>query len=1298
MATNTVSASGKEIGFVRQVIGEVKATASDGVVRTLQVGDLVFADELIETGGLSSIEIVFNDGGNLSLGRNSQGLLDADVYETVTPEDGSEYAASIDAIQQAILLGEDPAAIQEAPAAGSGEAAGNEGTSFVTVERTGAQTTPESGFETEGLTLSISDGEDLASLNAPPIAEDDEAVIDEDTPINISVLGNDRDPSGDPISVVEVTQGVHGSVSIDTVTGNPVYTPNPNYNGSDSFTYTISDGAGGLDTATVTVAIDPVNDAPVASTIRVEPDGTTLPDPNSVGAGNYEHTIPEDTSVSGLVMATDVDGDILVYTQNSNPSHGTAVVNPDGSYTYTPDQDYNGNDSFEVLVDDGNGGTAIATVYIIITPVQDPSLITAGSGSVTEDTILSTSGQLAISDADGPQDEAFTPQSNVAGAHGTFSIDGNGNWRYNLNNSDPAVQALDAGERITEVFTVTGVDGTPSTVTVMINGVNENSPPNALNDSVSTREDTPVTFHVLGNDSDPDADPLTVTGFTQPANGTLTQLSNGTFEYTPDLNFFGVDAFTYTITDGVTGSATARVNINVGGVAESPTAADDSAANPVLGAPIIVDVLSNDSDPDGNLDPSSVQIVGSANPGDSLAVPGEGTWTVNPTSGAIMFTPESGFNSDPTPIEYIVSDNEGNPSNPATVTVSYGDGPVAGNDASSGNMINMPVTVDVLINDSDPDGSLDPSSVQIVGTANPGDPLPVPGEGAWTVNATTGAITFTPESGFRNDPSSISYTVDDNDGNTSNTATVTIDYTSPPVAMDDGAATFEDTPIAVDALSGLLSNDTDPDGESFNLTQFEVGGLTYAAGDTATIAGVGSLQINADGSYSFSPTTHYSGIAPPVNYTIVDGSGDTASATLTLETIAVADTPNLIVTSDSFSNTADFESVNLGSRSWGAVDHASVGGGIWDTANSGGLVEVGMEFVYLRNGVRDNQVIELEHRRGDTSNFFTDLAVNEGEVYTLNFDYAARAGAFTHSAIELFWEGNLIATLDTRVAALQSFNFNLLASATGNARLEFRAVDTNSVGGLLDNISLNLQQNTGYENQPINLPELMGTLIDMDGSETLTFSISGIPADSILTDGVHAFPAAPGVSTVDVTGWNLDNLQLTPPTGFNGGLTLEYRATATEASNGSQATRAEDVQLTILPANGGPVVDPDDRILFDATSALIDGGDGNDTLLVPGNDDLDFSNVNTIRNMEQIDLTAGDHAITNLSAADVVDMTDEDNLLKILGDSSDSVELSSDWHETGNSHTHNGHVFAEYLNTQGSAVLLIEDQVNVTIM
>ena len=883
MATNAASGSGQVIGFVRQVIGEVTATGSDGVVRTLQVGDLVFADDLIETGDLSSVEIVFNDGGALSLGRNAQGLLDSDTYQTVSPEDGSEYAASIEAIEQAILAGEDPTAIQEAPAAGPGDATivSNEGGDFISVERTAEQTTPESGFETDGLAFSIDDSEQHVSLNTPPIAEDDEAVTDEDTPITVQVLGNDMDPDGDPITVEEVTQGKNGSVVIDPETGNPVYTPNPNYNGTDSFTYTISDGAGGVDTATVTVVINPVNDTPVPGTIDVEPDGTTTPDPNSIGAGNYEHTIPEDTSVSGQVRATDVDGDTLVYTQNSNPSHGTAVVNPDGSYTYTPDKDYNGNDSFTVLVDDGNGGTALSTVYIIITPVQDPSLITAGFGSVTEDTVLSTSGSLTITDVDGPEDEAFTPQSNVTGAHGTFSIDADGNWRYNLNNSDPAVQALDAGESITEVFAVTGVDGTPSTVTVVINGVDENGPPNAQNDSVSTSEDTPVTVNVLGNDSDPDGDPLVVTGFSQPANGTVTQLSNGTFEYTPDLNFFGIDTFTYTITDGVTGSDTATVTINVGGVAEPPTAADDSGASPVLGTPITVDVLSNDSDPDGSLDPSSVQIVSTSNPGDPLSVPGEGTWTVNPTTGAITFTPEAGFTADPTPIDYSVSDNEGNPSNQATVTVTYGDEPIAGNDTSSGNATNTPVTVDVLSNDNDPDGTLDPATVRIVGTSNPGDPLTVPGEGTWTVNPTTGAITFTPEAGFTADPTPISYTVDDNDGNTSNTATITVDYsTVPPVATNDtSSGNATNTPVTVD----VLSNDNDPDGTLDPATVQIVG--TSNPGDPLSVPGEGTWTVNpTTGAITFTPEAGFTADPTPISYTVDDNDGNTSNtATITVD-------------------------------------------------------------------------------------------------------------------------------------------------------------------------------------------------------------------------------------------------------------------------------------------------------------------------------------------------------------------------------------------------------------------------------
>ncbi|MCU7943932.1 MAG: retention module-containing protein, partial [Candidatus Thiodiazotropha sp. (ex Cardiolucina cf. quadrata)] len=201
MATQATQTTGQVIGFVRQVIGEVKATGSDGVTRILQVGDLVFADEQIATGELGSIEIVFNDGGNLTLGRNSQGLLDADVYQTTTPEDGSEYAASIDAIQQAILLGEDPTAIQEAPAAGPGDSpTGNEGSSFVTVERTGAQTTPESGFETEGLAISFAQSDESSTIiNLLPTIDLDG---DDNSQVGVGYLSHYTE-NGDPLPIAD---------------------------------------------------------------------------------------------------------------------------------------------------------------------------------------------------------------------------------------------------------------------------------------------------------------------------------------------------------------------------------------------------------------------------------------------------------------------------------------------------------------------------------------------------------------------------------------------------------------------------------------------------------------------------------------------------------------------------------------------------------------------------------------------------------------------------------------------------------------------------------------------------------------------------------------------------------------------------------------------------------------------------------------------------------------------------------------------------------------------------------------
>jgi large repetitive protein len=109
---------------------------------------------------------------------------------------------------------------------------------------------------------------------------------------------------------------------------------------------------------------------------------------------------------------------------------------------------------------------------------------------------------------------------------------------------------------------------------------------------------------------------------------------------------------------------------------------------------VIIDVLANDTTGDTPV-PATVQIVGTDNPGEELVVPGEGTWTVNPTTGAITFTPEVGFTGDPAPIEYTVQDAEGNTSDPAEVVVTFTVAPLANNDVNLGNVPGTAVSLDV---------------------------------------------------------------------------------------------------------------------------------------------------------------------------------------------------------------------------------------------------------------------------------------------------------------------------------------------------------------------------------------------------------------------------------------------------------------------------------------------------------------------------------------------------------------------------------------------------------------------------
>lgn len=183
--------------------------------------------------------------------------------------------------------------------------------------------------------------------NTPPVAGNDSVRTNEDTAVLVSVLANDFDADSDTLVITASTGPAHGTITINpdkTIS----YTPVANYNGTDSFTYTVSDGRGGQSTATVSITVDPVNDNPVAANDQV----------------TAAYNAPSVINV--LANDSDVDGDALSFVNISSAAHGSVIVNSDKTLTYTPTTGFYGSDSFTYTISDGHGGQATATVNVSI--------------------------------------------------------------------------------------------------------------------------------------------------------------------------------------------------------------------------------------------------------------------------------------------------------------------------------------------------------------------------------------------------------------------------------------------------------------------------------------------------------------------------------------------------------------------------------------------------------------------------------------------------------------------------------------------------------------------------------------------------------------------------------------------------------------------------------------------------------------------------------------------------------------------------------------------------------------------
>ncbi|WP_178111979.1 MULTISPECIES: Ig-like domain-containing protein [unclassified Pseudomonas] len=604
-----------------------------------------------------------------------------------------------------------------------------------------------------------------------------------------------------------------------------------------------------------------------------------------MGAVTYSNTDPSTSS------SADVQVDFVLDDQNPNTTDsGTAGTGQDQG------------------AEGQKTATQSITIHLNTAPVAtDDGLQTVQQGNPA-------SGNVLPNDTDPEGNPLSVSGFTVAGVSGSFNpgdtatIGGIGTLTMNADGSYLFTPTSTYHGDV-PVVTYSISDGTGGSdsadLTIRVNAL-----PVAVDDGLQTvQQGHPASGNVLPNDTDPDGNALSVSGFTivgvsgsfNPGDtatiagvGTLTLNADGSYLFTPTSTYHGdVPVLTYSISDGVGGSDSADLTLRVNA---PPVAVDDGLQTVQQGHPASGNVLPNDSDPEGN--PLSVSgftvagVSGSFNPGDTATISGVGTLTMN-ADGSYLFTPlASYFGSVPT-VTYTLSDGVGG-SDSADLTISVNSTPAATDDGVLLTDRDTPIqSINVLGNDSSPNG--DPLTVTHAESA----------DGSVSINP-DGTLNFTPTAGVTGDVA-ITYVIADNHGG-SDTAQVRIHINEPPVAIDDGVRTG----LQGDPVNGnVLGNDSDPEHDAIHVVDFSINGVagTHATGSSVLIAGVGTFTLALDGTYQFVPDNNFTGTVPTITYRITDDHGGFSSAQLRLriDSSVLPPPPASEVTADQSQRPGDVE-------------------------------------------------------------------------------------------------------------------------------------------------------------------------------------------------------------------------------------------------------------------------------------------------------------------------------------------------------------------------------------------------------
>ena len=713
---------------------------------------------------------------------------------------------------------------------------------------------------TDTFSYTVFDGNSYSSpatvtitFTIPPVGVADQITVSEAATITTltagvtSVLANDSDPDGDPITAVLLTNPSYGILIFNT-DGSFSYAHDGSETTSDTFSYAPNDGFINGNTVTVTITINPVNDLPitVSDTLTVDEAGTV-----SLTASGSSTLLDNDS---------DPDGDLLTAVVVNNPSYGNLTLNSSGTFSYTHDGSETTSDTFSYKTNDGNndGNTVIVNITINnVAPVTIiDNIILDEGGTVTLTT--NSSSSLLTNDTDTGSD-SLTAIGVSTPTNGTLTLNPDGTFSY----------IHDGSNTTTDTFSYKAndgtVDGNTVTITITINPVNDI--PLTVSDTLTVDEAGTVTLTASGsstlldNDTDSEGDSLTAIGVTPPTNGTLTLNPNGTFSYVHDGSETTSDTFSYKANDGFLDGNTVTITITINPINDVPLTVGDTITIDEGGTVSLTTtgsstLLANDTDAEG----------------DSLTAIG----VTSPTNGTLTLNPNGTFS-------YI---HDG--SNTTTDTFSYkaNDGTVDGNTVTITITINpvndIPLTVsDTLTVDEAGTVTLTASGSSTLldnDTDSEGDSLTAIG----VTPPTNGTLTLNPNGTFsyvhdgsETTTDTFSYKANDgtDDGNTV-TITITINpINDAPVAVGDTLMGIYSATVTLTNLgsSTLMDNDYDPEGSSITASTTLSSNPTY-----------GSAVVNANGTFSYTHNGTSTPTTDTFSYTVFDGNSYSSPATVTI--------------------------------------------------------------------------------------------------------------------------------------------------------------------------------------------------------------------------------------------------------------------------------------------------------------------------------------------------------------------------------------------------------------------------------